>query len=66
MVTYIVYYTWFFGKVQQRSGNMREKEPDKRKVQGAETKKKLYKVAEKIFIRWERRGHLIAVLSADH
>lgn len=28
---------------------MREKKPDKRKVQGAETKKKLYEVAEKLF-----------------
>lgn len=29
---------------------MREKKPDKRKVQGAETKKKLYEIAEKIFM----------------
>ena len=28
---------------------MREKKPDKRKVQGAETKKKLYEIAEKLF-----------------
>lgn len=28
---------------------MREKRPDKRKVQGAETKKKLYEIAEKLF-----------------
>lgn len=28
---------------------MREKKPDKRKVQGAETKKKLYEIAEKMF-----------------
>lgn len=29
---------------------MREKKPDKRKVQGAETKRKLYKIAEKMFM----------------
>lgn len=28
---------------------MREKKPDKRKVQGAETKKKLYEIAERLF-----------------
>ena len=28
---------------------MRQKKPDKRKVQGAETKKKLYEIAEKLF-----------------
>lgn len=28
---------------------MREKKPDKRKVQGAETKKRLYEIAEKLF-----------------
>lgn len=28
---------------------MREKKPDKRKMQGAETKKKLYEIAEKLF-----------------
>ena len=28
---------------------MREKKPDKRKVQGTETKKKLYEIAEKLF-----------------
>lgn len=30
---------------------MRKKNPDKRKVQGAETKKKLYKIAEKLFAK---------------
>lgn len=29
---------------------MREKKPDKRKVQGAETRKKLYEIAEKMFM----------------
>lgn len=29
---------------------MRDKKPDKRKVQGAETKKKLYEIAEKLFM----------------
>lgn len=29
---------------------MREKKPDKRKLQGAETKKKLYEIAEKLFL----------------
>lgn len=29
---------------------MREKKPDKRKVQGAETKRKLYEIAEKMFM----------------
>ena len=28
---------------------MREKKPDKRKVHGAETKKKLYEIAKKLF-----------------